>query len=295
MDGNKDPYDHDRLPLGRELFERIIEPPSGDVRDTLYIFVRTATIVVAVFLSLLVFLTIILQSPENIGQAGDFFGGFVNPLLTFLTFSGVLFTVYIQRQDLNETRKETKKQAEFFERQNFEATFFQMLNLHNGIVSELEISEYNYSSPFKGRGTFPVYYSKLQEKFNNIHTQALGSQSLIVSHAFHQFWDGARQDLGHYYRYLYNIIRYVHEAHLPATAEDMHTAKMRYMKLLRAQLSDFELLLLYYNSITGNGRRFLFYVNAYELLDNMPRNLLLKDTHLLDFPEVIIRPEPIDK
>jgi hypothetical protein len=35
------------------------------------------------------------------GEWGDFFGGVLNPLLTFLTFMGLLITIILQQQELH--------------------------------------------------------------------------------------------------------------------------------------------------------------------------------------------------
>ncbi|GEP10257.1 hypothetical protein MGN01_21020 [Methylobacterium gnaphalii] len=46
------------------------------------------------------------EAYTRLGQVGDFFGGVLNPLLTFLTFIGVLATIFLQREELKETREE---------------------------------------------------------------------------------------------------------------------------------------------------------------------------------------------
>jgi hypothetical protein len=51
------------------------------------------------------------------------------------------------------------------------------------------------------------------------------------------------------------------------------------MNLLRAQLSDYELLLLLYNWQSGHGKYFIQYVERYALMDNLPKERLLKQEH----------------
>lgn len=50
-------------------------------------------------------------------------------------------------------------------------------------------------------------------------------------------------------------------------------------KLLRSQISDKELLLLYYDILRENGRSFQKYAEIYALYDNMPVYMLLKRGH----------------
>lgn len=89
------------------------------------------------------------DDPEIWGVFGDFIGGILNPLLSFSAFVGVLITIYLQRaqliqtqsqltmtkEELELTRVELKRSADAQNQQidsvniqNFEATFFNLLN-----------------------------------------------------------------------------------------------------------------------------------------------------------------------
>lgn len=50
---------------------------------------------------------------DYMGPFGDFLGGILNPILTFLMFIGVLVTILIQSKELKETRDEIKRQSAF--------------------------------------------------------------------------------------------------------------------------------------------------------------------------------------
>jgi hypothetical protein len=65
---------------GRKWFNELIEHPSGNSKESLFRLVVVALVVmIGVFAFLL--LTRILLG-WDLGTAGDFFGGFVNPLLS---------------------------------------------------------------------------------------------------------------------------------------------------------------------------------------------------------------------
>ncbi len=66
---------------------------------------------------------------------------------------------------------------------------------------------------------------------------------------------GHNEALGHYYRHLYNLVKYVAEFDDAVISED---DKYEYVKLLRSQMSDSEQLLLYYNAISDMGRKWRY-------------------------------------
>ncbi|MBM3614381.1 MAG: hypothetical protein FJX28_02770 [Alphaproteobacteria bacterium] len=51
-------------------------------------------------------------------------------------------------------------------------------------------------------------------------------------------------------------------------------AKPHHARLLRSQLSDQELQLLFYNCLSEHGEKFLEYAKQFALFDNLPRELL---------------------
>jgi len=78
---------------------------------------------------------------EEWGQFGDYVGGVLNPLLSFLALVAVLIAVVLQNKELQHSREELKRSSQALEEQseslriqNFENTFFQMIRIHNGIV-----------------------------------------------------------------------------------------------------------------------------------------------------------------
>lgn len=89
----------------------------------------------AIYAILLVFfINIFSFGKSGFGEWGDFFGGVLNPILTFLTFMGLLITIVLQQKELRESKNEFKKsadalldQSDSFRKQNFESTFFKLI------------------------------------------------------------------------------------------------------------------------------------------------------------------------
>ncbi|HZH11151.1 MAG TPA: putative phage abortive infection protein [Microvirga sp.] len=264
--------DQNGAPPARDFFERIIQAPN--VIDTLYSFFVAAialiTGVVLVGMLLLPALGIAI-----LGPAGDYFGGFLNPLLTLLTFTGVLYTVYLQRMELAENRAETERQGRSLARQNFEATFFQMLTIHNGIVNAIDIQKTQGLK--NGRDCFRTFRTRLRDLYNSNRSQ-YSSEEDAIRDIYNVFWDRSRQDLGHYFRYLFNFVRFVDDFDFSFESNPVE-AKLRYMRLIRAQLSDYELIILFYNCLSSHGGEFKTYVEKHSLLNNIPDKLLLNVRH----------------
>lgn len=133
-------------------------------------------------------------SISDLGQTGDFIGGVGNPLLTLLTFIGVLYTIKLQSDEIISSKDDAIKQS-------FETTFFQMLSLANSIASAVEA--YAGFETINGRQAFRNHYKEMRQK---IELRA------DIANGFSEFWRQNRQQLGHYYRYLYNIIRFIDES-----------------------------------------------------------------------------------
>lgn len=254
-------------------FARLVSPRNKSSVRSLYRLFQAA--VVTVILVLLVNLFAIGKS--SFGEWGDFFGGVLNPLLTFLTFMGLLVTIVIQQTELRESRVELKRsadalleQSESLKKQNFESTFFQMLTIHNGIVNSIDlIKDGNVT---RGRDCFNAFYTRLNKIYRENKAKANGKygEDSVVSLSYDLFWKDHQTELGHYYRYLYNIVRFIKETNF---------VDGPYLRLVRAQLSDQELLLLFYNCVSKNGGNFTALVEEFSLLDNLPRIRLLDKSH----------------
>jgi Putative phage abortive infection protein len=82
-------------------------------------------------------------------------------------------------------------------------------------------------------------------------------------------WGGHQSRLGHYYRHLFQTVKYVDKQD-----EDLITLedKVDYLRMLRAQLSDYEQVLLYYNAISHFGEGWLKnnYFIKYKMIHNIP-------------------------
>lgn len=94
-----------------------------------------------------------------------------------------------------------------------------------------------------------------------------------VRDTYERFYDSYVAELGHYFRNLYRIVKFVHER---APDND----KRLYMGILRAQLSSAELACLFYNGVSVHGaEKFKPLIEQYALLENIPRSALADERH----------------
>ncbi len=90
------------------------------------------------------FLAKLSNDPATWGTFGDYLGGTLNPIISFLALIGLLYTIHQQAQEMQSTREELKqaaeqqrRQADIFNLQQFESTFFSLLEQHNKIIEKI--------------------------------------------------------------------------------------------------------------------------------------------------------------
>ncbi len=204
------------------------------------------------------------SDPAKWGQFGDYVGGLLNPTFSFLALLALLGTLRLQVRELRLSANELKNSADALKDQHrtmqlqtFEATFFQLLRLHNEIVLSMNVSGRETHS---GRACFAFYRDELEGRL--IHVGATQSIEPFLEH-YDIFFEEYQTDLGHYFRLLYNIVKLV--------SKTDNIEKTFYTNLVRAQLSSAELSLLFYNCISRNGNeKFKPLVEEFALLKTLP-------------------------
>jgi hypothetical protein len=223
-----------------------------------------------------------LKKPDVIGVFGDFFGGVLNPLLTFLTFFCLIVTVVIQRHELSLARTEYKKTAEALSTQAVENTFFSILDLHHKIVDNLKLDTAalwpNYANRDNSRnrdrkGNIPEVKKLFsgREVFEEIinYLSLHSSSSEKIVERYKSIQDEHNHVLGHYFRNLYQALKVIHNYDNKILD---NSQKKKYASILRAQLSTKELILIFINGLDGicdNGK-FRNLLIEYAMLEHLP-------------------------
>ena len=206
------------------------------------------------------------------GIFGDMFGS-VNALFSGLAFVGLIYAILLQRQELKLQREELKSTRnelqgsrkaqeahnDFVKLQTFEGTFFQLVRSLNEVVDALEIRD-GERVLLRGRSSFGFFKSQLWRTYSTA-LDSMGAGTFGVERAvaaYDAYYKSFGQQLGHYYRVLYNATKFVDQA-------DVVNKKL-YTNIVRALLSDDEVCLLFYNCLSPRGAKFKPLVEKYALL-----------------------------
>lgn len=251
---------------------------------------------------------------DSYGLFGDSTGA-INTLFSALAFAMVIFTLYLQSESNSKQEKENnivhfeqnffsmtqmleqivanlscisvasdpfkpvqtagEVQEEQGEQNEESASSLDLLLSNGGDDSSSSqannLKDKGHSLEIKGRQVFAYYYNYLPIEGINATGLREGIRQSGIECYKATTSDGI---LDHYFRYLYRIIKYVDECQLLPTNKQKHD----YICVLRAQLSCYELLMLFYNcQIPDQGRhKFKDYIERYQLFNNLRTDLLAR-------------------
>ena len=239
-----------------------------------------------------------IDSSTDQGTFGDKFGA-VNALFSGLAFAGLIVTLLyqkeelkLQREELKETRNELNAQKLEFQEQNktmkrqrFENTFFNMLSLQQEITHNL-----SYENPIQDEAELVWYGAKhriykSRDVFEGLYTNAIidyggsrccgGIKDKLANHGYAAYSQiKGLSFLDHYFRHLYRIVKYVDTSDSIAEEE-----RYDYACIVRSQLSDYELVMLFYSGITAGRDKFKPLIEKYSILNNLRHELLANPEH----------------
>ena len=246
--------------------------------------------IIIVFLGYLCYVIYITESPNTVsqqGQLGDSFG-LVNAFFAALAFWGVIVAMTLQRQELALQREELKNtqkvmkgqeeqleaQNRTFQHQKFESSFFQLLGLYNSIIDTMEIPGRSGNGR---RNSFSTMHQKLNMLTNtqNDPSWAQASRRLLdqlqtevdgvsweedtkqiivgeIDERGEEFLKNYQVYVGHYFHHLYNMFNFVDKEDSFLNPQE----KNYYTNLIQAQLSGYELAVLFYYALNKQEKRF---------------------------------------
>jgi hypothetical protein len=270
------------------------------------------------------------------GVFGDQFGA-INALFSGLAFTGVIVTLLLQRREIkNQSASLQRQQFEsgFFQllalhsglidqldiggfkgRQAFEK-FLKNMQIKSPQMDVFELLKPLDRTDIGGLSATGVLSEVLKVKLGNSSSSLienviakeggiglitqymdvdLNQHRQIIEKAYLAAHVESKDALSHYFRTLYHILQYVDRSALILEVE-----KKRYAKLIGAQLSGLELVVLFYNSLVGaknfGGQTLdfgfpamLILVKKYQLTKNLNVNVLFHPIHLDVFKKIDVK------
>ena len=218
------------------------------------------------------------------GQFGDFVGGTLNPIFGFLGLLGLLLTLMVQAHQLRQqdaalhaSQIACVEQQQAVRRQAFESTFFALIGFHQELVGAVDLHD-NKGRTWRGRDCLRIFYfRRLRSRFDRRITRRMRrsmpeAQILReIRDVYGAFWVKHNPELAHYFRTLYRIFKFIDETTVfdAQDAASRDREKQQYASIARAQISNPELALLFYNGLTKDGEKFKPLIEQYRLLENM--------------------------
>ena len=147
-----------------------------------------------------------------------------------------------------------------------------------------ELLEHLNKDYAEGKNQIPNY--RLAEtEFHKFLEKNKGSNIInSLSHRdFYKYYGGHQFKLGHYYRHLFQSVKYINENKILSFSE-----KYNYIKILRAQLSTPEQYLLFFNSISIAGRAWEFDQISDNLYENVNCYFISKFNLIKNIPDTFI-------
>ena len=205
---------------------------------------------------------------RDTGQIGDTIGGTMGPfiaiaasILTFLAFWVQYKANQQQRSDISLER--------------FENNLFQLIQMQEEITNNLiftcsDGADSLYGKTISGRQIFGIIYNDKiyfgEENYQGLES-ALSNKDITIYEL-----DKDIHILDHYFRHLYRVFKYIDDSTIISKKE-----KYKYASIMRSSLSQYELIMLFYNCLSKNGiDKFKPIIEKYTIFNNLRAELLAK-------------------
>jgi hypothetical protein len=234
------------------------------------------------------------------GQIGDFVGGILNPVLSFCALIAVLYNLSLQREELALARKDARdaqeiqnKQSAIFKQQNFESVFFRLLEVHASLSRNMKVRTIVDGKPvvYEGEDAFKHLERKYIGSSGTLRVNHLIPIDIQVGHireGSQRFLDNHVGSIGHYFRNLYQILKYVDGYGQASSGSPRKAPKAMevrrairdyrsqrdYANMLRAQLSSSEVSCLFLNCLASQGKGLKYYVEKYSMLKTLELDVI---------------------
>lgn len=241
---------------------------------------------------------------ELASKFGDFFGGFIGTIFSIISVLLLIYTIYRQNYNSKKIEVETNffrmieyhnqnvnqlkipslfiaKKDQFSEGRRgfvpFKMQYHYLLKIikrinssNNSELNDKEIADITYIIFYFGlEGSWITFIEQKLSPYKNKKLLAKLISDELKEHPGIDLGRTNQTNLSTYFRNMYNAIKMVDESKYLNKRE-----KKNLIKIYRAQLSNPELYILFFNLISRFGKKWKIngYVETYELLKNIPHN-----------------------
>ena len=203
------------------------------------------------------------------GQIGDTIGGVMGPFIA-IAAAGLTFIAFWVQYKAN------IQQRHDIAIERFESNLFEMIHIQQEITNNLVIEHSSKGGNLvvkRGREVFPFVYEEMEERYSYHGGSEVTTLKRVLAsdEKFKAQLSVVRPlwFLDHYFRHLYRIFKYIDDC-------DDHVLdgamKLEYAAIVRATLSPYELVMIYY--IGFSHPRFQALIERFALLNNLRWKLL---------------------
>ena len=204
------------------------------------------------------------------GEIGDTIGGIMGPFIA-IAAAGLTFIAFWVQYKAN------IQQRHDIAIERFESNLFEMIHIQQEITNGLLVEYFNETKQIreisKGREVFRRIYLDFQNKI----VFPDGNKKCTLFVALNNLPDMKTNlskveimwNLDHYFRHLYRIFKYIDDADSNVISDEK---KYEYAGIVRATLSQYELIMLFYNAFSNP--KFKNIIEKYALLQNLRVELL---------------------
>ncbi|MBB3185497.1 putative membrane protein [Halomonas fontilapidosi] len=211
------------------------------------------------------------SSHEKWAQFGDFMGGTLNPVFGFISLLAILITLFVQARELSHSTEALQDQGESLRVQAFENTFFSLLKLFNESIYNFSIAE-NNEPDFKGYAVFRKLGERLDHAYKLSNSRMRQSDEIeVIKSAYSKFYSHNHEYVDIYLRNVRQIMLFVKDR--------CPYHKKQYLDMFLAQLSNHQLLLVFYHAYVSPDFVSKDFLKENEFFSPLPSSMLLSKLH----------------
>lgn len=199
------------------------------------------------------------------GQFGDFIGGIVGTLISYISVRLLVRNLREQMKSNQQQAENNSQNAKVFELQQFNEMFKLLFNQYQDTISN-----YRYGSDLTGQKAIAAIAKDIMLHGGTINGGTYQERESKALSIYDSFYVNYHDVAPVHFRIIYRIFQLIDEA------EISDTQRRDVAKIMRCQLSEEELFLLRYNCKSPYGVKMRLYLNRYNLQKHLPVLSLLE-------------------